>query len=89
MQRNDLIALVAGTSVGIVGGALGVFLASIAGEAAVRRVLDQLGDHYVELSQPPLPAAQHGAMALPPARDTLTARGQTAGGQLAVAATRR
>jgi hypothetical protein len=89
MQRNDLVALVAGTSVGIVGGAFGVFLACIAGEVAVRRFLVELGDPYIELSQPSLPAAQHVAMALPPARDTLKAMGQTAGGQLTVAATRR
>jgi hypothetical protein len=69
MQRNDLVALVAGTSVGVVGGAFGVFLACIAGEAAVRRFLIELGDHYIELgdhyielSQPPLPSAPHGAM---------------------------
>ena len=61
MRRNDMVALVAGTSVGIVGGAFGVFLACIAGEAAVRRFLVELGDHYSELSQPPLSARQHSA----------------------------
>ncbi|HEV2460098.1 MAG TPA: hypothetical protein VGS80_17205 [Ktedonobacterales bacterium] len=72
MQRNDMVALVAGTSVGFVGGALGVFLACIAGEAAVLRFLVQLGDRYIELEQPPLPAAHHDAPRANPASASTT-----------------
>jgi hypothetical protein len=61
MQRNELVALAAGASVGVGGGALGAFLAWIAGGAVARRVLDPFGDQYIELRQPQLPAARHGA----------------------------
>jgi hypothetical protein len=40
MKRDEMVTLVAGASVGVVGGALGVFLSRIAGGAAARRVLD-------------------------------------------------
>ncbi|HEV2456974.1 MAG TPA: hypothetical protein VGS80_01315 [Ktedonobacterales bacterium] len=61
MQRNEMIALVAGASVGVGGGMLGAFLAWTAGGAVARCVLDPLGDQYIELSPPTLPAARHGA----------------------------
>jgi hypothetical protein len=61
MQRSDMIALVAGASVGVGGGVLGALLAWTAGEAVARRVLDPLGDQYIELRQPALPAVQHAA----------------------------
>jgi hypothetical protein len=66
MHRKELVALVTGASVGVGGGALGAFLAWIAGEAVARRFLDQLGDQYIELAQPVLPAARHGAQRASP-----------------------
>jgi hypothetical protein len=61
MQRNEMMALVAGASVGVGGGALGAFLAWTAGGAVARRVLDKFDDQDIELRQPALPAARHGA----------------------------
>ncbi len=54
MRRNDLVALVAGASVGVVGGGLAAGLACTVGGAVLYRLLDQLGfdDQYFELSQP-------------------------------------
>ena len=63
MQRNEMMALVAGASVGLGGGMLGAFLAWTAGGALAHRVLDPFGDQYIELSQPALLAARHGAQA--------------------------
>jgi hypothetical protein len=61
MQWKEKIALVAGATVGVGGGALGAFLTCIAGGAAVRRFLDQFGDQDIELRQPAPPAARHRA----------------------------
>jgi hypothetical protein len=52
MHRNEMMALVAGASVGVGGGMLGAFLAWTASGALVHRVLDPFGDQYIELSQP-------------------------------------
>ena len=53
MQRKEMVALVAGASVGVGRGALGAFLACVAGRAVARSFLDQFGDHYIEPEQPP------------------------------------
>jgi hypothetical protein len=59
MQRTEMVALVAGTTVGIGGGALGAFLVCTAGRVVVHRVLDQFDDQYLDLMQPiPLTARQ-------------------------------
>ena len=60
MQRNDMVALVAGTSIGVVGGALGAVLACTAGEATLYHLLDRFsfGDQYVVLRPPAVPTAQ-------------------------------
>jgi hypothetical protein len=63
MQRNQMIALVAGVGVGVAGGGLGAFLAWEAVGAAGRHLLDQFGDQddqVIELEQPALSATQHG-----------------------------
>jgi len=62
MQRKQMVALVAGVSVGVGGGVLGAFLAWEAIGAAGRRLLDQFGDQddqVIELEQPTLSATQH------------------------------
>jgi hypothetical protein len=61
MQRKQMIALVAGVSVGVGGGVLGAFLVWAAAGAVALRLLDQLDDHDIELPQPVLPVAQHAA----------------------------
>jgi hypothetical protein len=59
MQRKDLVALVAGASVGVAGGALGAILASTVGGKPLYRLVDQLGwgDQYIELRPPAGPSA--------------------------------
>jgi hypothetical protein len=61
MQRTEMVALVAGTTVGIGGGALGAFLLCTAGRVVVHRVLDQFDDQYLDLRQPAPLMAGHGA----------------------------
>ena len=56
MQRNDMVALVAGAIVGMGGGALGAFLVCTVGRAVVRRFLDP----YPDLGQPAPPMERHG-----------------------------
>jgi hypothetical protein len=46
MQRTDTVALVAGATVGMGGGALGAFLAYTAGQVVVHRFLDQFDDQF-------------------------------------------
>src|SRR5215470_12397761 len=59
MPRKDLVALVAGASVGVAGGALGAILVSTVGGAALSRFVDQFGwgDQYIELRPPAVPTA--------------------------------
>jgi hypothetical protein len=61
MRRNEVVALVAGASIGMGGGALGAFVAWTAGGVAARRFLDQFGDQDIELRLPVPPGAQYGA----------------------------
>ena len=64
MQRAEMVALVAGTTVGIGGGALGAFLVCTAGRVVVHRVLDQFldqfDDQYLDLGPPTPLTARHG-----------------------------
>jgi hypothetical protein len=61
MQRTEIVALVAGTTVGIGGGALGAFLVCTAGRVVVHRFLDPFDDQYLDLRPPTLLTARHGA----------------------------
>ena len=61
MQRAEMVALVAGTTVGIGGGALGAFLVCTAGRVVVHHFLDQFDDQYLDLRQPAPATARHGA----------------------------
>jgi hypothetical protein len=61
MQRTEMVALVAGTTVGIGGGALGAFLVCTAGRVVVHHFLDQFDDEYLDLRPPTLLTARHGA----------------------------
>jgi hypothetical protein len=61
MQRNEVVALVAGASIGMGGGPLGAFVAWAACGAAARHFLDRLGDQDIELRQPAAPGVQYGA----------------------------
>ena len=60
MHRTEMVALVAGTTVGIGGGALGAFLVCTAGRVVVHRFLDQFDDQYLDLEQPAPLTARHG-----------------------------
>jgi hypothetical protein len=60
MHRTDMVALAAGTTVGIGGGALGAFLICTAGQIVVHRFLDQFDDQYFDFRPPALPTARHG-----------------------------
>jgi hypothetical protein len=72
MQRNDMVALVAGASVGVGGGAPGAFQTWTVGRAAAHHFLDQLGDHDIELRQPPPSTARHGAQQASPGGVSVT-----------------
>lgn len=61
MQRKEMVALVAGASVGVGGGALGAFLACMAGQALAHGFLNQFGDHYIDLEQPTPQRVRHSA----------------------------
>jgi hypothetical protein len=61
MQRTDIVALVAGATVGLGGGGLGAFLVCTAGRAVVHRFLAQFDDQYLDLGQPARPTARHSA----------------------------
>jgi hypothetical protein len=61
MQRRDIVALVAGATVGMGGGTLGAFLVCTAGRAVARRFLDQLDDQYLDFGKPILATERHGA----------------------------
>jgi hypothetical protein len=61
MHRTEMVALVAGTTVGIGGGALGAFLVCTAGRVVVYRFLDQFDGQYPDLEQPAPLTARHGA----------------------------
>jgi hypothetical protein len=52
MQRRDKVALVAGTTMGLWGGALGAFLVCTATWAATCRLVNQLDARYFELRLP-------------------------------------
>jgi hypothetical protein len=58
MQRTEMVALVAGTTVGLGGGTLGAFLVCT---IVVHRFLDQFDDQYVDLGQPARPTARQSA----------------------------
>ena len=59
MHRTEMVALVAGATVGMGGGALGAFLVCTAGQIVVQRFLNQFDDQYLDL-RPPAPAtARH------------------------------
>jgi hypothetical protein len=63
MQRKQIVALLAGVSVGVGGGVLGALLAWAAVGAAARRFLEQFDDQDdqdIELEQPALSATRHG-----------------------------
>ncbi|MGO8947950.1 MAG: hypothetical protein ACLQUY_09865 [Ktedonobacterales bacterium] len=59
MQRTDMLALAAGATVGVVGGALGAFLVCTAGPVVAGRFLNQLNEQYLDLGQPAPPTARH------------------------------
>ena len=61
MQRTEMVALVAGATVGLGGGGLGAFLVCTAGQIVVHRFVHQFDDQYLDLSQPARPTAQHSA----------------------------
>jgi hypothetical protein len=61
MHRTDMVALVAGATVGMGGGALGAFLVCTAGQIVVHRFLNQFDDQYLDLRQSALPTARHSA----------------------------
>jgi hypothetical protein len=61
MHRTEMVALVAGATVGMGGGALGAFLVCTAGQIVVHRFLNQFDDQYLDLRQPALPMARHSA----------------------------
>jgi hypothetical protein len=65
MQRTELIALVAGMSVGLGGGTLGAFLACTACRAVARDVQEQYG--YIDLGPPAPPPAAPVAQPVAPA----------------------
>jgi hypothetical protein len=56
MQRTEVVALVAGATVGIGGGVLGGFLACTAGLVAMQRILDEY--QYLDLGPPAPPGAR-------------------------------
>ena len=56
-----MVALVAGATVGIGGGALGAFLVCTAGQVVVHRFLHQFDDQYLDLRPPAPPTARHSA----------------------------
>ena len=60
MQRTEMVALVAGTTMGLGGGVLGAFLVCTAGRVVVHRSLDQFNDQYLDLKQPTPLTARHG-----------------------------
>ena len=53
MKRRDVVALVAGTTVGVGGGTLSAFLACATGWALVQRFLDRYS--YIDLGHPAPP----------------------------------
>jgi hypothetical protein len=77
MQRTEMVALVAGTTVGLGGGGLGAFLVCTAGQIVVHRFLHQFDDQYLDLWPPAPPtarpntqqASQAGALVTHPASD--------------------
>lgn len=88
MQRSDVVVMVAGTTIGVGGGALGSFLACTAGRVLARRFLDQ--NRYIDLGPAgsravrtcSAPATQRSAPVAPPAcnqdRDQELPRARTA-----------
>ena len=66
MQRTDMVALVAGATVGLGGGALGAFLVCTVGREVVHRFLNQVSDQYLDLGQPARATARHGALQASP-----------------------
>jgi hypothetical protein len=61
LQRTDIVALVAGATVGLGGGTLGAFLVCTAGQVVVHRFLAQFDDQYLDLGQLARPTARHSA----------------------------
>ena len=59
-QRTDTVALVAGATVGMGGGALGEFLVCMAGRVVVHRILDPFDDQYRDFRPPAPRTARHG-----------------------------
>jgi hypothetical protein len=79
MNRTEMVALVAGATVGMGGGALGAFLVCTAGRVVVHSFLDQFDDQYLDLGHPALPTARHSAQqaSLVGASDTQRASDQS------------
>jgi hypothetical protein len=59
MQRTEMVALVAGATVGLGGGGLGAFLVCRAGQRVVHRFMNQIDDQYLDLRQPDRPTVRH------------------------------
>jgi len=78
MQRTEGVALIAGATVGLGGGALAAFVACMLGQAVAYRVLEQVSDEYLDLGPPALPAAQPASEQdlphLPPVTVTVAVR---------------
>ena len=51
MQRTEIGALLAGTTLGMGGGALGAFFVCMAGRALAHRLFDESDSLYIELRQ--------------------------------------
>jgi hypothetical protein len=78
MQRTEGVALVAGTTLGLGGGALAAFVACMLGQAMAHRVLKQVTDQYLDLGPPALlaaqPASEQDLPHLPPVTVTVAVR---------------
>jgi hypothetical protein len=68
MHRTEMVALAAGTTVGMAGGALGAFLVCTAVQLVVHRFLDPFHDQYLDFSPPAPPTARHSAQQASPCR---------------------